>query len=438
MAGSRTLKLSILAETADLVKGLNQADQATTTFGDKVEAGFSKVGKAAALAGAAVVALAGKLAIDGVKAALEDEAAQAKLAATLQNVTSATEAQIAGVEEYIYQTAIAVGVTDDELRPSFERLLRSVKNIDEAIRLQNLALDISAGTGKSLSQVTEALARAYDGNFGSLKRLGAGIDEGIIKSKDFDAATAALSDTFGGQAEVAANTYAGRVTRLKIAFDEAKESIGSALLPQLGRLTTFLLEQAVPAFNAFVAGLTGSSGLKNSIGEVSPKVVEMNSKLTTVEELANQLGKTVRDLGSRFAQLFSIFDTATGGEGSAVEGLNKALKALNAVAKVTGEVFKVIEVTVSAIVDGFKDIVRWGNQGKQFLSNLNPFGARQSSFEVPAISAPSMGNLGVASGGANYITVNGAIDPEGVARTIVDVLNNSQSRGTLGAGALVF
>ncbi len=439
MAGSRTLKLSILAETADLVKGLNSASQETQTFGDKVEAGFSKVGKAAAVAGAAIVALAGKMAIDGVKAALEDEAAQAKLAQTLENVTGATEGQIKAVEDYVYQTAIAVGVTDDELRPSFERLLRSVKNIDEAVRLQNLALDISAGTGKSLAQVTEALAKAYDGNFGALKRLGGGIDEGIIKSKDFDGAVAALSKTFEGQADVAANTYAGRVARLKIAFDEAKESIGAALLPQLGRLTDYILKDGIPAFNAFVAGLTGSGGLGTALGETSPKVVEMRTKLTTTEEIANELGKTIRNLGSRFAELFAIFDTATGGEGSATAGLEKALRALNAVAQATAKVFEVIKYTVEGIVDGFRDIVRWGNQAKQFFSNLNPFGnARQSSFDVPMAPVPTTSNLGMASGGANYITVNGALDPEGVARTIVDVLNNSQSRGTLGAGALVF
>lgn len=439
MAGSRTLKLSILAETADLVKGLNSASKETETFGDKVEAGFSKVGKAAAVAGAAIVALAGKMAIDGVKAALEDEAAQAKLAQTLENVTGATESQIKAVEDYVYQTSVAVGVTDDELRPSFERLLRSVKNIDEAVRLQNLALDISAGTGKSLAQVTEALAKAYDGNFGALKRLGGGIDEGIIKSKDFDGAVAALSKTFEGQADVAANTYAGRVARLKIAFDEAKESIGAALLPQLGRLTDYILKDGIPAFNAFVAGLTGSGGLGTALGETSPKVVEMRTKLTTTEEIANELGKTIRNLGSRFADLFAIFDTATGGEGSATAGLEKALRALNAVAQATAKVFEVIKYTVEGIVDGFRDIVRWGNQAKQFFSNLNPFGnARQSSFDVPMAPVPTTSNLGMASGGANYITVNGALDPEGVARTIVDVLNNSQSRGTLGAGALVF
>jgi len=298
MAGSRTLKLSILAETADLIKGLDKANQETQTFGDKVEAGFAKVGKAAALAAAAIGALALKMAVDGVKAALEDEAAQAKLAATLQNVTNATDQQIASVEEYIYQTSVAVGVTDDELRPSFERLFRSVKSIDEAIRLQTLALDISAGTGKSLAQVTEALAKAYDGNFGALRRLGAGIDDGIIKSKDFDGAVAALSKTFAGQADVAANTYAGRVERLKIALNEAKESIGAALLPQLGKLTNFLLNEGVPAFNAFVAGLTGKGGLSTAIGETSPRVVEMNTRLSSYQAQRKLLTNLVKQFAA--------------------------------------------------------------------------------------------------------------------------------------------
>jgi hypothetical protein len=40
-------------------------------------------------------------------------------------------------------------------------------------------------------------------------------------------------------------------------------------------------------------------------------------------------------------------------------------------------------------------------------------------------------------GGSINITVNGALDPEGVARQIITILNNSSYRGTLGAGALV-
>jgi hypothetical protein len=437
MAGSRTLKLSILAETADLVKGLDKASQETQTFGDKVEAGFSKVGKAAAVAAAAIGALALKVAVDGVKAALEDEAAQAKLAATLQNVTNATDAQIASVEEYIYQTSVAVGVTDDELRPSFERLFRSVKSIDEAIRLQTLALDISAGTGKSLAQVTEALAKAYDGNFGALRRLGAGIDDGIIKSKDFDGAVAALSKTFAGQADVAANTYAGRVERLKIALNEAKESIGAALLPQLGKLTDFLLNQGVPAFNAFVAGLTGKGGLTSALGETSPRVVEMRTQLTDSEKISNELGKTIANLGSRLADMFKVIDSGTGGEGTSMGGFVKAIRAVNAVLNLMSDIIEGIVKGIAAIISGADRLAKAFTRMGDAVGNLNPFNARQSSFDVPTSTVPMTSNLGMATGSANYITVNGAIDPEGTARTIVGVLNNSSYRGTLGGGGII-
>jgi len=436
MAGSRTLKLSILAETADLIKGLDKANQETQTFGDKVEAGFAKVGKAAAVAAAAIGALALKLSVDGVKAAIEDEAAQRKLEETIRASTDATALQIDAVAEYIDKTQLATGVVDDQLRPALSRLIRSTQNTEEAQKLLNLALDITAATGKPLEAVANALGKAYDGNAASLGRLGLGIDAGILKSKDFNKIYETLAGTFGSFAENEAKSLEGRFRILNIAVDEAKESIGYALLPQLVKVANFLTESGVPALNAFIAGLTGKGGLGTAIGETSPRVVEMNTRLTSAEEIANELGKTIRNVGSRFGELFAIFDTATGGQGSAVAGLEKALKALNAVAQATAKVLEVINVTIQGIVDGFRDIVRFGSQAKQFLSNINPFGARQSSFDVPTMSAPSTSSLG--SGSANYITVNGAIDPEGTARTIINVLNNSQSRGTLGAGALAF
>jgi len=435
MAGSRTLKLSILAETKDLLDGLDKAGRETDSFGNKVEQGFSKFGKAVAAAGIALGAFATKLAIDGVKAALEDEAAQAKLAATLQNVTNATDQQIASVEEYIYQTSIAVGVTDDELRPSFERLFRSVKNIDEAIRLQTLALDISAGSGKSLAQVSEALAKAYDGNFGALKRLGGGIDESIIKNKDFDAAVLALSKTFSGQADVAANTYQGKITRLKIAFNEAKESIGAALLPQIDKLTTTLLDNAVPAFNAFINGLTGKSGVKSAVGETSPRLVEMKTELSASEKVSYELGVTMSNLGSTIADVFKTIDAGTGGEGSSMNGFIKAIKAVNFVLNLMSDIIDGILRGIKAIIKGADDLAKAFTRMGDAVGRLNPFNTRVS-YDVPNMSAPSTSSLGSAS--ANYITVNGAIDPEGTARTIINVLNNSQSRGTLGAGALAF
>ncbi len=109
-----------------------------------------------------------------------------------KNTTKATDAQVKAVEDYIDKTARASGTADDVLRPSLDRLLRSTQDITKAQKLQTLALDIAAGTGKDLATVSEALGKAYDGNLGALKRIGVPLDENIVKTKDFDAAVIAL------------------------------------------------------------------------------------------------------------------------------------------------------------------------------------------------------------------------------------------------------
>jgi len=260
MAGNRTLKLSILADVDNLKKSLNSGSDDVSSFGDKITK-FGKIAGAAFLAaGAAAAAYAGKLLVDGVKSAIEDEAAQAKLATTLKNVTNATDNQIKAVEQQILKTALLTGKTDDELRPSFDRLLRSTKDVTEAQKLQSLALDISAGTGKSLSAVSEALGKAYDGNLGALKRLGVGIDDSIIKSKDFDAAAVVLAETFGGQASEQADTFQGKMARLTVAFDEAKETVGSYVLDALTPLISGVVDKVIPAIQDFASNLGKTLG----------------------------------------------------------------------------------------------------------------------------------------------------------------------------------
>jgi hypothetical protein len=261
MAGqSRTLKLSILADIDNLKKNLNSGSNEVEGFGSKLGGFAKKAGTAFAVAGAAAAAYAGTLLVDGVKSAIEDEAAQARLATTLENVTGATNAQIKATEDYITQTALANGITDDILRPSLDRLVRSTKDVTKAQELQQLALDISAGTGKDLSAVSEALGKAYDGNLGALKRLGVGIDDSIIKSKNFDAAAAALSKTFEGQASKQAETFEGKMARLTVAFDEAKETVGSYVLDALTPLVSNFVDKGIPAIQDFAGNLSKTLG----------------------------------------------------------------------------------------------------------------------------------------------------------------------------------
>jgi hypothetical protein len=260
VGGSRTLKLTILGDVDNLKKSLSQADDDVKKSSSGLGDFAKKAGLAFAAAGLAAAAYAGKLLIDGVKSAIEDEAAQAKLATTLQNVTGATNAQIKATEDYITKTSLAFGVTDDDLRPSLDRLVRSTKDVAEAQRLQQIALDVSAGSGKSLSAVSEAISKAYDGNFAALKKLGIPLDESIIKTKDFDGAMAALSATFDEQASIQADTFQGKMARLNIAFSEAKETVGSYILDAITPLLTAFVDKVIPAIQKFADGLGKTLG----------------------------------------------------------------------------------------------------------------------------------------------------------------------------------
>ena len=265
--GNRTLKLSILADVDDLKKKLGEADNAVENNASKISEFGKKAAAAFAVAAAAAVAYGTKLAIDGVKAAIEDEQAQLRLASALKTATGATDAQIKATEDMILQTSLATGVADDQLRPAFQRLAVSTKDTVEAQKLLNLALDISKGKGIELETVANALGRAQDGNTTALGRLGLGLSKAELATLSFTDVQTKLSDLYGGAAAANAETFQGKIDRLKVGFDEAKESLGVALLPQVEKFITFLNDTGIPTLNAFIAGLTGDEGLSAGLNE---------------------------------------------------------------------------------------------------------------------------------------------------------------------------
>jgi hypothetical protein len=262
--GSRTLKLSILADVDQLNKSLKAANSDVENSSSKISDFGKKAGLAFAAAAAAAGAYAIKIGIDGVKAAIADEAAQVKLASALRNATGATDDQIASVEKQILKMSLATGVSDDQLRPAMARLALSTSDAGKAQDLLALALDISAQTGKPLEGVANALGKAYDGNTAALGKLGIGLSSAELKAMSFEQVSGRLSELFAGAATANANTFAGRMERLKVTFDEAKETIGFALLPILEKLMTFMTVNVIPivekvsnAFSDKSGGLTG-------------------------------------------------------------------------------------------------------------------------------------------------------------------------------------
>ena len=455
MAGSRTLKLSILADVDNLKKNLDSGSKEVEGFGGKLEK-FGKVAAAAfAAAAAAAAAYAGKLLIEGVKAAIEDEAAQLRLANALKNVTSATDEQIAAVEKQITKLSLANGVADDKLRPAFQRLATATGSLTQASETLNLALDISAATGKDLDTVAGALGKAYEGNTASLARLGIGLSAAEIKTLGLDGTMKQLAETFRGAASVQANTLEGQIARLQVAFDEAKETVGAALLPTLQRLLDYFINTVIPKFIEFKDA---------AIRPVTDAINRNKEALTTLWSFIKQY-------------VIPIL----------VEGFGDALRFIG---KIAGGIIDVI----AAVVNGIKSAVDFAIRGINaliaaynaipFLPNVNPIKA-PSIGSAPSISSPATPSIGGSSlgggtvvsspsggGGATgggsssakppaptlieqvtqeqwlknmapgnrdvaafrmrdeapvNITINGAIDPASTARQIAEILNNEAS-----------
>ena len=198
--------------------------------------------KKAALPAAAAIAGIGFALVGATKAAMEDQAEQVQLALALQNVTGATDAQVKASEDMISKMSLASGVADSELRPALASLVRGTKDIEEANRALALAQDISAGSGKDLATVSDALAKAYGGNMKGLAALSPEIKAMIKDGATLEDVMNVLGGSFGGASEAAANTAQGGMKRLSIAFAETKESIGAALLPALEALLPVLIK----------------------------------------------------------------------------------------------------------------------------------------------------------------------------------------------------
>jgi hypothetical protein len=253
--------IPILGDDAGLQKAIKSA---TKSFNDLKKSAVDVAKKAAV--GFAALGAAGAIA---VKAAIEDQKAQALLAQQIRATTGATDAQIKATEGFIDSTQRATGVADDQLRPALANLVRGTGDLSKSQELLDLSLNISAATGKDVEAVSIALSKAYNGNIGALTKLGVPIDEATKKSKDFGVAQEQLTTMFSGAAGAAADTMAGRFARLKIAFDEIVEQVGYYLMPIVERFAGFLLNTVVPYVQklADAMGKNGLAGVFDVLGQ---------------------------------------------------------------------------------------------------------------------------------------------------------------------------
>ena len=385
------------------------ASSAIKGVGDTAKSTSDQIKDAGAKAGIAFAAISAG-ALMAAKSAAEDEQSSAQLANTLKNVTGATDATVKSVEDYINKTTLATGIADDKLRPAFQRLVMSTKDVGDAQKLTNLAMEIATAKHIDVQAAANALAKAHDGNMGALKRLGVSLDETTVKNKDFGAAVVELGDQFKGSLAANADTAAGKMAIMQNSIIEAKESVGYALLPALESLTSvfqklapFIQEHSDLIGKAVlvVGALTGAvmlAGAAVKAYETITKAMAIAQTLLNAVMSMNPIGLVVIAL----AALTAAFVIAYKNSETFRDIVTGAFNAVKTVAEVVGSaiafyfktVFGAIKMEINAVISLANLAIRALNGIHISLPSWIPgLGGKSFGIDLPTIPMLAEGGI---------------------------------------------
>jgi len=273
-------------------KALNKGKKDVSAFDKQV----NKLGRTFATVFSAAALL--NYSKKAVQAFAADEKAAKALETQLKNVGFLFSAP--SVENYIANLQKTTGVLDDQLRPAFQQLLTVTGSITKSQDALNTALNVSAATGKSLTEVSAALTRGYSGNTAGLSRLGAGISKATLKAGDMDKILAELNKKFAGQAQARLTTYAGKMDLLKVGSENVKEEIGKGIIGALDALSDDnSIENATTQMEDFGKSIGKSiTGIGILIGEL--KKIPGSRKATDI-----LFGTNIFSMSAKLTELFA-------------------------------------------------------------------------------------------------------------------------------------
>ena len=400
------ISIPIVSEfnSAGINKAIKQFKQLETTS-EKAQFAIKKAAVPAAAALTAVVGVIGS----SVKAAIEDEAAQASLARQIKASTSATDDQVKSVEKFIASLGRTVAVSDDEARPAFQKLVVATKDVAKATELMNLATDVAAATGKPLIDVTDALAKAYAGNMKGLNALSPEVKAMIKDGASLAEVQKVLEENFGGAGKAAADTAAGGMKKLGIAFAETKEGIGQAFLP--------IMEKVLPVVQKFAAWAEANPDLLAAVvvglGSLAVATLAVNAAMALNPAVLITAG--IVALGVALVVAYKKFETFGTVVRTVVNGVADYFEFM------ANGFIKVINLIIKGI-----NLVKPGadipSLGEISIGQMNA-----PSVDTPSTSIGNIGRAGSAERGVN-VTVNAGLVSTGaqVGQDIIDAIQKAQ------------
>jgi hypothetical protein len=394
---SLVLNVEILGEFKKLTAATRGAESQLQTMGKKAATISKSINRAFAGIGIGLsfTILAREIG-QATQAAVEDRKSQVLLAAAMQNTTNATDDQIAAAEKSISQMQMQAGVADDKLRPAYSKLFIATKDVTKSNELLALALDVSAGTGKDLDAVTQAMARSLAGSDTALTRL-------IPSLKGSKTPLEDLAAAFGGAAEKAANTdpYA----KMQVIFGEIQERIGTALLPVL---------------DDFAAWMSSPPGQKQ-LQEIANAARDVLTNLAATAKWAIANKDWLVPLVAGVAALSAAAKT--------VAGITVAIQAANAAMAL----FNATTLLNPLVLAGAQALAILSIPGSAPVTDKRPAPIPQMPNSPRTTPVPSMPSGGFDFGTGRIVNNNVTINtPKVNAQDIVNTVNNANRNGFTG------
>lgn len=259
---------------------------------------------------------------------------------------------------------------------------------------------------------------------------------------------AELEKQVGGTAEATADSSA----KMKLAFGEVAEQMGTALLPAMDALAGYAQK-----FAEWAGENTGLlTGLAAAVGGLAATVVAVNTALKVynaialvvraataawsaaqivlnVALIANPIGLIVAAVAALIAVIVAVAYFTRDKWIPAVKAMWEWVKrAAGAIRDGLGGAFDWIKGKIASAIEAVKKMIQWlrdlARKAKEALSNLNPFkGGFFGGLFGRAAIAPGA-RAGTAAATRQTITVSTYSDPQAQAREIARILTGARIR----------
>jgi len=333
---------------------------------------MKSVGKVGAVAFAGLTAFVGS----SVKSYGDAQLAIAKVDATLRAMGKSSD----GTKEKILQASQAVvrlGFDDEAAAVSITKLYQRTGDLNKAIELNALAMDLSRAKSVDLSTASQMISLVMSGNARALKEYGIVLDD----TKTPMEAISELQKMVAGQAETATESITVQGQVLRETFSNLQDTIGKqfvpvltqavqAIVPVIEKIGAWIEKNPELAKNIMIATLviTGLMAVLlplgialpgivigfNALGVVFAAVTAMSAPLVlaigavvailgvlvangyTTKEAWSMVWLGIKTIAAESAN--AVIDTVEGMVNFIIKGVNKAIDAINKVIKLAQKV----------------------------------------------------------------------------------------------------